>query len=381
MAETKKYLDLIGLGVYDAKIKALIDDKENAGVAATKVKELADGQVATNKAAIAKNAEDIAANAAAIAQIQENAYDDTELRGLINANESAINGIAADYLKAADKTDLQDKITAEADARKAADDALDGRLDKVEVFFETVEGETLDASLDTLIEIQKFITSEGEAADQMVKDIAANKTAIETEVTNRTNADTALGERLDVLEAIDHDAYKAADTALKTELTTAIDTKAAQSAVDEMDSAYKAADTALGNRITALEGAVGESGSVASDIADAKAEAISTAAADATTKANQALADAKAYADAEDAKIESRVDALETASHSHDNKTILDGITAAKVEAWDGVENKAAQADLEAETNRAKAAEETNAAAIAAFTAITSDEITALFTA
>ena len=51
--EQKKYVDLAGLKVYHGEVKKLIDEKEQVGVAATKVKELADGQVATNTKAIA----------------------------------------------------------------------------------------------------------------------------------------------------------------------------------------------------------------------------------------------------------------------------------------------------------------------------------------
>ena len=81
----------------------------------------------------------------------EASYDDTEIRGL---------------------------ITAEADRATAAEQAIDGRLVKVETFFKTAEGETLDEALDTLVEIQKFITDEGTAADGMLTQIQANTTAI-----------------------------------------------------------------------------------------------------------------------------------------------------------------------------------------------------------
>ena len=53
-----------------------------------------------------------------------------------------------------------------------------------------------------------------------------------------------------------------------------------------------------------------------------------------TAKAN-AISSAKTYADSLNTAMDSRVDALETSSHSHDNKTVLDGITSAKVTAWD----------------------------------------------
>lgn len=70
-------------------------------------------------------------------------------------------------------------INAETSARTAADKALSDRLDLIEPFFELAEGESLNTALDTLKEIQDYVTSEGTAADNMVKEIAANKTAIE----------------------------------------------------------------------------------------------------------------------------------------------------------------------------------------------------------
>ena len=44
------------------------------------------------------------------------------------------------------------------------------------------------------------------------------------------------------------------------------------------------------------------------------------------------------------AGLEADITALESASHTHDNKTVLDGITSAKIEAWDKVANKADKA-------------------------------------
>ena len=39
--------------------------------------------------------------------------------------------------------------------------------------------------------------------------------------------------------------------------------------------------------------------------------------------------------------MDGRVDILETSSHTHSNKTVLDGITEAKVNAWDAAEANA----------------------------------------
>ena len=350
-----------------------------------------------------------------ITNIQENAYDDTEIRGLISdldaekadaeqvakdiadavkvetdARVEAINGVngtinTLSETHATDKKNLEDAIELKADqtaldavsqvanaAVKQADydvkvKALEDkdaeiiglveaeaeraagveagiveRLVEVETFFKTAEGETIDDALDTLVELQKYLDGEGQVADQMLLDIAANKTAIETHT------------------ALDHD-FAGADAALKTELMTEINKKADTTVVEgiaddldvaegkievvegkvatlegEMDAveaavatkaeaqaladaitALEGADTGLGNRITALEGKFTGEGSVEAQIATAKQEAIDAAALDATTKANKALEDAKKYADEEDAKIELRVDALEQASATH----------------------------------------------------------------
>ena len=48
-----------------------------------------------------------------------------------------------------------------------------------------------------------------------------------------------------------------------------------------------------------------------------------------------AISSAKTYADSLNTAMDSRVDALAASSHSHDNKTVLDGITDVKVAAWD----------------------------------------------
>lgn len=104
-------------------------------------------------------------------------YNDTALKGRVKAIED-------DYLKAADKTALEGKITTEKNR-------LDAFLNAAEVG---------DAAVDTLKEIQDYITSHGTAADEMVKNIGANKTAIETEVTRATGIENGLKSRLDTLE-------------------------------------------------------------------------------------------------------------------------------------------------------------------------------------
>ena len=208
-----------------------------------------------------------------ITNIQENAYDDTAVRGLITANANA--------------------IAAETKNREDADTALDERLDAVEAFFELAEGEKLDAALDTLKEIQDFINGEASAADQMVKDIAENASNISKEVNAREQAvknldaaDEALDERLKAVEA---------ELAGEGEGTVADQIAAAVAGEATL---RQNADNALGERIDGVEGDLADAvEELEGAIADAQEAAEAAAAADATTKANAAEKNAKDYAD------------------------------------------------------------------------------------
>ena len=234
--------------------------------------------------------------------------DKTALQDQITENAEAIEAIESDYLKAADKTELQGNID-----KKADQTALEAEISRAKA---AEEKNAADIALilnnpdtDVVDSINEFITyvaEHGEVATGLQTQITENKTAVEGEVTRATTAEGVLSGRLDVLEAIDHDAYKAADTTLSETLMGEINKKADASVVSEMDAAYKLADTNLGNRVTALETA---GYATTGEVETAKQAAISAAAADATTKAGQALTDAKAYTDEEIDKVEANVSA------------------------------------------------------------------------
>ena len=116
-------------------------------------------------------------------------------------------------------------------------------------------------------------------------------------------------------------------------------------------SALQEADAGIIERVAAVEAQLGDGeGSVADMIADAKAEAISEAVAAAGTAADTkdeaVLAAAKKYADDEDAKIEARVDALETDTHTHGNKALLDTYTQTEANLADAVAKKHEHSNL-----------------------------------
>lgn len=197
-------------------------------------------------------------------------YDDTALAGRVST-------IEGDYLKGADKTALQANINAEASTARAAEkanaDAIAKVKSDVDAFFAAAE--VGEAAVDTLKEIQDYITTDGEAAATMtaniaanakaisdeetrakaaeqananaisalettvgdaesglVKSVANNASAISAEKTRAEGAESALSGRIDTLEAIDHTAY-----ALKTDV--AADKTALQGNIDAVSARVK----------------------------------------------------------------------------------------------------------------------------------------------
>lgn len=333
----------------------------------------------------------VEANETAIGKSTDAKAADGSLYARIAQNVADIDAIEADYLKAADKTALQNAINTEK-----------GRMDTFLASANLKEG-----AIDTLKEIQDYIATHGAAADEMVKNIGANKTAIDainnTETgilkTAKDYADTQDGTLHTTItgeiataksEAIADAASK--DEALHTAISKEIDgdvkvvsdalaeevktaraaekankdaiTKLNGNAQTEGSVDYKIAQSnktaegvtnALDSRITAaegdidtlqatvnkLDGAVDAEGSIKKQIADAKADLV---AADA-----QVLKDAKKYASDEDAKINAVI-----------------GVKAAGEQAATGLCKDIADnaAAIAAEKKRAMAAEEANKAAI-----------------
>lgn len=308
-----------------------------------------------------------------------------ELQTAVTGVQEDVATIKGDYLKAADKTELQGNIDKAQTAADAAQEHSEGvAADLAEEVTARTEADEAQAARIKTLEDQ-IVGLSGCMHFEGVKD------EVPTDVTGYENGDVIIvGNKEYVLnngafvefgdvsaqaEAITTltgrvDGHDTAIGAIETnidEVEAAVAQKADKTALETEVAERKAADTALDERVQALEGAVGESGSVSEDIATAKQEAITAAAEDATTKADAALEAAKKYADEEDAKIESRVDALEADTHTHANKAlldtytqteenladavakkhehinkeVLDGITAEKVAVWDAAEKNA----------------------------------------
>lgn len=123
----------------------------------------------------------------------------------------------------------------------------------------------------------------GDETTPAAETIRGVKKAVEKEVTDRTAAITALEEKVD--GALSDSGNVATQIA---------------NAIGKLDAEKTAAAGKAINKITQVDGVITEIGEldVAGLITTAKSEAIEAAATDATTKANQALTDAKAYIDA-----------------------------------------------------------------------------------
>lgn len=405
---TKKYVSLEKLGIYDGKIKALIDSKdaaalqlakdyadglavnyEKSGAAATALqdaKTYADGKDAAIQAA--QKAADDAATAAGVADGKavdaQNAVDALDayvgefthdsaktvveyinaktdgiatsgnleaLGTRVTAVEGDVATIKGDYLKATDKTALEGQISAvqgavDAEAERAAgvEGGLETRLKAVEDDYLTSEDKKeLQGNIDTLTGVVETLR-DGIDAEKVdgVKDLIAYVEEHGTEVT---------GMKEDIAQnASDIDAVEGRMGTAEGKITAvegAVATKAEKTYVDEQVQALQGVDSGLDTRLKAVESAVGESGSVADDIATAKQEAIDAAAGDATTKANTAESNAKTYADGLNTSMNTRVEALEAVDHEHGNKELLDSYTQTEANLADAVAKKHAHSNFD----------------------------------
>ena len=465
MAEIKKYLDTTALGTLvdqikaeDAKVLAaaqkytddagkLYDVAGAATTAETNAKaytdELADGAVATNTADIAKlNGDASTEGSVAKAVADAKAIIDADIDGVeekadknaedIAAINNADNGILAqakgytdgqvetvqgniddlaEYVGTIPDTATATNIVAyvqEKTAGIATDTALEeltGRVAQAETDIDNIEKDYLKAADKT--ELEGKITDAQTAADGAQEYAEGVAGDLATEVTNRTNADNALDERITELEGTivglsgamhfegvkeavpsDVSGYEQGDVIIVgnkeyvlngdkfvefgdasvnaeaiTQLTGRVDiidgnvtqaqtdigelqvgilTKVEQTALDEAVAALEEVDGGLDTRLQAVEAKFGDGeGNVESQIATAKQEAIDAAAADATTKAGAAETNAKAYADGLDEAMNARVEALEAIDHSHANQAELDLIATGDKAKWDEAAGKA----------------------------------------
>ena len=172
-------------------------------------------------------------------------------------------------------------------------------------------------------------------------DATAVEAKIEVEKLRAEGIEDGLATRIGTLEGSNH--THANKTVLDGITSTKVDAWDAAEANAKADAAAK----------YQVKGDYEAAGAAAQALKDAKSYADSKVDGkfDEVGAAAQALADAKSYADGLNTAMDGRVDVLETSSHTHTNKAVIDSITAEKVAAWD-----AAEANASAYTDSAIAA-------------------------
>ena len=242
-------------------------------------------------------------------------------RAAEEANADAIAAIEADYLVEADKTELQGNITALANGAVAANTAAiatlngnaetDGSVDyKIAQKFATLM-ENPDEAMNSIQELVDWTTEHAADALEMSNQVTSNKNAI---ATLNGGADVAGSVAKQIADAIA--AENLAQYATDSEMTAVT---GRVTTVEGKVSTLEGEMDAVEGRATALEGLVGDT-AVATQI---------TTAVDGLK--NGQLTTMQGEIDA----VEGRATALEAKAHEHANKTVIDGIEAADITAWD----------------------------------------------
>lgn len=251
-----KYLSWAGLEQYDREIKALINEQDSeileaakehaeglgtnydpAGTAATKVQELADGQVKQNKddidalkTRVGTSEGDITTMKGQIEALEAGVYDDAEVRELIGANADDIDSLEERATTAEGKISTLIGEDQDKSVRTIANEELAKQLIP----------ESAKESLDTLAEISAWIQSHPDDASAMNAAIEALETKVDTGdktvsayVTDAINA-LAIG---DYAKAADLTALAARVSTIESDYLKNADKTALQTAITDCDAA------------------------------------------------------------------------------------------------------------------------------------------------
>ena len=218
-------------------------------------------------------------------------------------------------------TEMAKYIEEHQEAADALNAAIGTKADKsvVEALQATVDGLGALATLDKV--------GEDNLTDELKEKVNAAAEGNHSHL-NKTVLDGITAEKVAAWDASEQNAKDYADG-----LAANYDAKGAAAAAEQAAKTY--ADGLAGNYDAAGSAATAEQN--AKTYADGKASAAESAAkSHAETKASEAQSAAQTYADGLNTAMDTRVKAVEAAKHEHANKTVLDGITAEKVTAWDG---------------------------------------------
>jgi hypothetical protein len=275
----------------------------------------------------------------------------TELQGNIDkkADQTAVDGIdgrvatiEADYLKTADKYN-DTKVKEDIAANLASIGELQGEVDTLNGDAET-EGsvdykiaqavaaimENPDDTMNSINELVTWIDGHAEDALELSNQVTANKNDIAT--LNGLVGTTGVAAQIEaaIAEALKvegKDKY-----ALATELAAAIERIVALEAIDHDHSNKTVLDGITAEKVAAWDKAEENAEAHADSLNSAmntRVEALEAIDHDHTNKAELDL-----IASGDKAKWDTAADK----AHEHSNKTVLDGITAEKVSAWDGAQ-------------------------------------------
>lgn len=272
-----------------------------------------------------------------------------ELTNRVTQAEKDIDAIEADYLKAADKTELSEAITAEKERAEGIEAGLEERLAAVEGdYLKEADKTELEGKIKVNTDAIAVLNGDGDGSVKKTVDDAINKFA--TDVTN----DEVVNSYKELIDWVAEHGPEAAEMAAAIEANEASIADLAdlvgtlpegetsadivafiQKLVKAEEDRATGVENGLDARLQAVEekftgeesvdGKIATAEQNAKDYADEKVNELATGAVADNTAAIEAinnaetgiLAEAKKYADAEDAKVEERVLALETASATH----------------------------------------------------------------
>lgn len=352
-----KDIDAVEADYLKAADKTELEDKITA----------AEGLVATEQSRAEGKEAELAAAIKGVTDDYLKAADKTELEGKITAeaetaraaeeaNAAAIKAIADDYLKAADKDALQTQINTIMNNPDA-----EGAINSINEFTQYVKDHgTIAEGFRTDIDKNKedIAVNAKAIADQATSDAATYAT--KTELADEKKA---------LQDEIDADVKVVADDLAELAETVEglADTKADKTALETAVQTLEGVDAGFETRIAAVEGKLGTGeGSVATLIATAKEEAIAAAATDAANKDAVVLSEAQGYTDAEIEKVEGSIATLTETVGTKAAQSDLTALTGRVTTAEGEIDTLQTEMDaVEALAAANKAAHEANAAAIA----------------
>ncbi len=219
----------------------------------------------------AENDPKVQANTEAIAAIEADyltsadIYDDTQVKADIKANADAIDAIEADYLKGADKTELQEQITTNANA--------------IERLTNGVSAEEVDGVNDLIA----YVNEHGAEVTGIKADIAANAKAISDHETLASETYETKGDAEDKLE----EAKGYADDTKAAVIGASTDASSADTVYGAKKYAEEKAAEAQGAAEATASGALAEAkAELEGKITDGDAATLAAAKEDASTKVN-----------------------------------------------------------------------------------------------